>query len=150
LDTASLLILITQGASERFTIAHGRPDSRTTTPAASSQAGVLTSERIWFDPAPHIADSKTLDVNIDPVRPNVTRRHLVAAALRQLEPTPRVVVRLPGPAGRCVARSAGDRPRCPTGSANGRAGTYGLTSWVCIRQAANRGVIGRPGRTLGC
>jgi hypothetical protein len=33
---------------------------------------LLTGERIWFDPAPHITDRKTLDVTIDPVRPSAT------------------------------------------------------------------------------
>jgi hypothetical protein len=116
-----------------------------TTPPAMRRA--LTCERIWFDPAPHIADRKTLDVDIDPVAPE---RYLVAAALGRLEPTPRVVVRLPGPADRCVVRSAQITRAPPTGSANGYAGTYapGLRGFAL--QGSNRGVIGRPGRTLGC
>jgi hypothetical protein len=67
------------------------------------------------------------------------RRHFETAALGRLEPTPRAVVRLPGPAGRCVVRSAADRPRSPNRQRERlRRDRWPVTSRVCIRQASNR------------
>jgi hypothetical protein len=42
--------------------------------ATRNEVRVLTSDPIWFDPTPHIAGRKTLDVYIDPMRPE---RYLV-------------------------------------------------------------------------
>ena len=42
--------------------------------AGRDEVRVLASERIWFDPTPHLENRKTLDVYIDPVRPE---RYLV-------------------------------------------------------------------------
>jgi hypothetical protein len=100
---------------------------------------LLTSKPIWFDPAPHIADRKTLDVDIDPVRPSVTSSTPRCCRARPLAPTPRVVVRLPGPADRWVVRSAADRPGSPPAARTAAQNIWPLTSRVCIRQASNSG-----------
>jgi hypothetical protein len=42
--------------------------------ATRGEVRVLTSDPIWFDPTPHLENRKTLDVYVDPMRPE---RYLV-------------------------------------------------------------------------